>query len=108
MFGTTSAQELLLNVSKSIGSDSGRMRETVMGWDGRDHRGRAFVSVPFAWHGDDRLSALDRLAQARIVTELRSMYADLVEQPLPDRIVELLAALDRRDDRMMRSEEQSS
>lgn len=40
---------------------------------------------------------LDRQAQARIGEQLRSMYDDLLKQPVPDRFVELLRKLDAKD-----------
>jgi hypothetical protein len=41
---------------------------------------------------------LDRQAQARIGEQLRSMYDDLLKQPVPDRFVELLRKLDAKED----------
>jgi hypothetical protein len=41
---------------------------------------------------------LDRQAQARIGEQLRSMYDDLLKQPVPDRFVELLKKLDDKGD----------
>ena len=41
---------------------------------------------------------LDRTAQTRIGDKLRSMYADLVQQPVPDRFTELLSQLQEPDD----------
>lgn len=41
---------------------------------------------------------LDRTAQTRIGDKLRSMYADLVQQPVPDRFTELLSQLQESDD----------
>ena len=40
---------------------------------------------------------LDRQAQARIGEQLRSMYDDLLKQPVPDRFVELLRKLDSKE-----------
>jgi Anti-sigma factor NepR len=49
----------------------------------------------------DRLSsepALDRAIQERIGDHLRAMYDDLMQQPVPDRFVELLKRLEKRND----------
>ena len=51
---------------------------------------------------DDNLSpasepGLDRNVQARIGDNLRAMYDDLLQQPVPDRFKDLLGQLDRRD-----------
>ncbi|GGK50324.1 NepR family anti-sigma factor [Salinarimonas ramus] len=37
---------------------------------------------------------LDRATQARIGDQLRAMYSELLDQPVPDRFVELLAKMD--------------
>lgn len=42
---------------------------------------------------------LDRLAQTRIGDQLRSMYDDLLVQPVPDRFKDLLRKLDVNGDR---------
>jgi hypothetical protein len=41
---------------------------------------------------------LDRAIQERIGDRLRAMYDDLVQQPVPDRFVELLSRLEQRND----------
>ena len=41
---------------------------------------------------------LDRVIQDRIGDHLRSMYDELVQQPVPDRFVELLNRLEKRTD----------
>ena len=41
--------------------------------------------------------ALDRPTQGRIGDQLRAMYDDLVNQPVPDRFADLLARLDSGD-----------
>jgi hypothetical protein len=38
--------------------------------------------------------ALDRTVQAQIGDKLRTMYGELVEQPVPDRLADLLRQLD--------------
>jgi hypothetical protein len=40
---------------------------------------------------------LDRTIQTRIGDQLRAMYDELMQQPVPDRFAELLAQLDRDD-----------
>ena len=39
--------------------------------------------------------ALDRAIQSRIGDQLRAMYDQLAEQPVPDRFLELLGQLDK-------------
>jgi Anti-sigma factor NepR len=49
----------------------------------------------------DQLSSeptLDRVIQERIGDHLRAMYDDLMQQPVPDRFVELLNRLEKRND----------
>ncbi len=51
---------------------------------------------------NDQLSSepgLDRVIQDRIGDHLRAMYDDLVQQPVPDRFVELLGRLEKRADK---------
>ena len=40
---------------------------------------------------------LDRQSQARIGEQLRSMYDDLLKQPVPDRFVDLLRKIDSKE-----------
>ena len=50
----------------------------------------------------DQLSSepsLDRAIQERIGDHLRAMYDDLMQQPVPDRFVELLNRLEKRNDK---------
>ncbi len=47
-------------------------------------------------HQHDGYLALGRTAQARIALALRQMYADLLDQPIPERFIELLAHLDQK------------
>jgi hypothetical protein len=46
-----------------------------------------------------RDSELDPDVQAHIGRQLRAGYVDSLNQPVPDRFLELLAELDRREDR---------
>ncbi|AWB19845.1 hypothetical protein DA075_01910 [Methylobacterium currus] len=39
--------------------------------------------------------ALDRSVQGRIGSHLRAMYDELMQQPIPDRFVDLIAELER-------------
>ncbi|KMO13913.1 NepR family anti-sigma factor [Methylobacterium platani] len=39
--------------------------------------------------------ALDRNVQGRIGSHLRAMYDELMQQPIPDRFIDLLAELER-------------
>ncbi|MFC3695056.1 NepR family anti-sigma factor [Chenggangzhangella methanolivorans] len=43
-------------------------------------------------------SQLDTDVQAHIGRQLRAGYVDILNQPVPDRFLELLAELDRRQD----------
>jgi hypothetical protein len=50
----------------------------------------------------DQLSSepcLDRVIQERIGDHLRAMYDDLMQQPVPDRFVELLNRLEKRNEK---------
>jgi Anti-sigma factor NepR len=50
----------------------------------------------------DQLSSepmLDRAIEERIGDHLRAMYDDLMQQPVPDRFVELLNRLEKRNDK---------
>jgi hypothetical protein len=42
--------------------------------------------------------SLDRAIQERIGDSLRAMYDGLVQQPVPDRFIELLSRLEQRND----------
>lgn len=42
---------------------------------------------------------LDRATQARIGDQLRAMYSELLQQPVPDRFAELIGKLDAGADR---------
>ncbi len=60
-------------------------------------KGRAAV-IPNA-SLEDKLTSdpkLDRTTQTRIGDQLRAMYDDLMQQPVPDRFAELLGRLDQR------------
>lgn len=41
---------------------------------------------------------LDRIVQGRIGSHLRAMYDELMQQPIPDRFVDLIARLERGSD----------
>ncbi|ACL59269.1 NepR family anti-sigma factor [Methylobacterium nodulans] len=45
--------------------------------------------------GDPHQPGLDRTTQGRIGSHLRAMYDELMQQPIPERFVDLLAELDR-------------
>ena len=55
---------------------------------------RPSVVVPLVRFDRRTGARVDRYAQAKIATELRAMYDDLLQQSLPDRFVDLLAQLD--------------
>ena len=53
----------------------------------------------------DRLSPdpkLDRVIQTRIGDQLRAMYDDLKQQPVPDRFKDLLSKLEKNDEEQTR------
>ena len=52
-----------------------------------------FALVPHHHHDHP---ALDRTAQGRIALALRQMYAVLVDQPIPERFIELLVRSDQK------------
>ena len=56
-------------------------------------RGTAAADEPSADEPDE--PSLDRAIQSRIGDERRQMYDNLMEQPIPDRLSELLGRLDR-------------
>lgn len=50
-------------------------------------------------------SQLDTDVQSHIGRQLRAGYVDILNQPVPDRFLELLAELDRREDSGQRDED---
>ncbi len=61
----------------------------------KDGPPRAGKVLAFARARKQNASNVCPFAQQRIGMSLRAMYDELVEQPLPDRFVELLAQLDQ-------------
>ena len=62
-------------------------------------KGRA-AAIPDA-SLNDKLSSnprLDRTIQTRIGDQLRAMYDDLMQQPVPDRFADLLARLEQNEE----------
>ncbi len=59
---------------------------------------RAREVLPFARTGRETIPTVSPHSQQHIATNLRAMYDNLVQQPLPDRFVELLAQLDTRSE----------
>ncbi len=57
---------------------------------------RAGEVMPFSRVGHAITPSISHSSQQHIATNLRAMYHDLVQQPLPDRFVELLAELDQK------------
>ncbi|MGO4704593.1 NepR family anti-sigma factor [Microvirga sp. 2MCAF38] len=53
--------------------------------------------IPEAALGDklDPEPRLDEISQSRIGEQLRAMYDDLMQQPIPDKFAELLSKLDQ-------------
>ena len=54
-------------------------------------------AIPDGSHSEDPAlePGLDRVIQARIGDQLRAMYDNLMQQPIPDRFSELLGRLER-------------
>ena len=52
--------------------------------------------MPLSRVGQEITPAISHSSQQHIATNLRAMYHELVQQPLPDRFVELLAELDQK------------
>lgn len=48
------------------------------------------IVVPHAWRGDDLWHSIQHEAQLRIGTNLRQMYADLLQQPLSPGLIQLV------------------
>ncbi|MGY2047193.1 NepR family anti-sigma factor [Methylobacterium sp. JK268] len=61
--------------------------------DGKGMEG-ADASPEHGMAGTSEQPGLDRRTQGRIGSHLRAMYDELLQQPIPDRFVELLANLD--------------
>ena len=51
-----------------------------------------------AANGSRNEPRIDRQSQDRIGQELQAMYRELVEEPIPDRILDVLRALEARED----------
>lgn len=58
----------------------------------RDHRDPKAASVG-GIRKSERAPSLDRVVQAQIGDKLRAMYGELSEQPVPDRLAQILARL---------------
>lgn len=63
----------------------------------RDDEKRFATVLPEPQLNEDSSSepTVDRAAQARIGDHLRSMYNELMQQPVPDRFMDLLGRLDQ-------------
>jgi hypothetical protein len=64
-----------------------------------DGLARAGEVLPFARAGQEFTPTVGHYSQQHIATNLRAMYDELVQQPLPDRFVELLHQLDTRSEK---------
>jgi hypothetical protein len=62
----------------------------------RNGLARSGEVFPFVRAGQDTTPTVSHHSQQHIATNLRAIYDELVQQPLPDRFVELLAQLDTR------------
>lgn len=56
-------------------------------------------------HRKSNALQLDTDVQSHIGRQLRAGYVDILNQPVPDRFLELLAELDRREDRIGEDDE---
>lgn len=63
----------------------------------REQRGKVIPISKLSDKQKTRTAKLGRDIQARIGEQLRTMYNGLVQQPVPDRFVELLKRLDSKD-----------
>jgi hypothetical protein len=66
-----------------------------------ENKGKKLAAVIPEASLSDKLSPdpkLDRVIQARIGDQLRAMYDDLMQQPVPDRFTDLLAKLEQHDE----------
>jgi hypothetical protein len=67
------------------------------------HKGKSLAAVPreTSVSQSERLTepGLDRNVQARIGDNLRAMYDDLLQQPVPDRFKDLLGQFEQQSDR---------
>ncbi len=59
-----------------------------------DGAARAGEVLPFSRAGQEVTPEVSHNARQHLGANLRGMYDELLQQPLPDRIVELLAQLD--------------
>ncbi len=68
--------------------------------DGKGMRGPGMQNPRTPRDEDDPVAgpeqpALDRNVQGRIGSHLRAMYDELMQQPIPDRFIDLIAELER-------------
>ena len=61
--------------------------------------GRVLEAYPFQWQGDENGRSSSWCFKAGVIDELRLMYADIVRQPLPDHLGELVSSLIKQEDR---------
>jgi hypothetical protein len=60
-----------------------------------EDRGPPLEPFPFVRPGDETSPVLGPTAQRHIASNLRTMYNDFVQEPLPEQILDLLARLDQ-------------
>jgi hypothetical protein len=60
-----------------------------------EERSRAFEAFPFVRPGEETSPVLGPTAQRHIASTLRTMYNDLVQEPLPEQFLDLIARLDQ-------------
>jgi hypothetical protein len=66
-----------------------------------ENKGKKLAAVIPEASLSEKLSSdpkIDRVIQARIGDQLRAMYDDLMQQPVPDRFTDLLAKLEQHDE----------
>jgi len=91
-------------VNHSLKMQMGRIDESprIKKSEHRPAKGRATESIPFNWQDDERNQSSNWCFRAGVIAELRSMYADIVCQPLPDHIGELVSSLIKQEDQKQR------
>ncbi len=58
---------------------------------------RAFEAFPFVRPGEEISPTVGPYAQRHLASNMRAMYDGLVQEPLPEQFLDLLAQLDQND-----------
>lgn len=75
--------------------DGADMLSTVLGHSDL-HSSESLVSQNMSYDKNIDEPQLDHMVQKRIGAHLRALYDDLVQQPIPDRFIEMLNRLDEK------------